>query len=215
MAKTASKLAKQVQEALNFDKRLFFVTLVLIFLIIRYLTNTLILESIPDYNRLEAQGDLMIYHIFNTLNYLWTPLALLWKFTVTAFLFWSIGLTLGYKASFKELWKFALVAEMVFIFPELLRLLVYMNPSGNVTYLDIQNFEPLSFLWIIGPEHIDERYHYPLSVVNIFELIYGAFWVLGFHSISRRSLEESTMVVVVAYYLPLLIWLGFYIGAYR
>lgn len=215
MAKPASPLAQRINEAIDFDKRIFFLFLVLTFLVIRYLTNTLILEAIPESDRLDAQGDLMFFHIFNTLNYIWTPFALLWKFTVIAFLFWSIGLMVGYKANFKELWKFALVAEVVFIFPELLRLLVYMNPTGNISYLDIQNFEPLSALWIVGPSNIDEKFHYPLSVLNIFELIYGAFWVLGFHSISRRTLEESTLVVLLAYFLPLLIWLGFYIGAYR
>lgn len=215
MAKPASPIAQRLEELIDFDKRLYFLLLLLIFLVIRYLTNTLILESIPDFETLEKQGGLMFFHIFNTLNYLWTPFALLWKFTVISFLFWSIGLMIGYKANYKELWKFALVVEVVFIFPELLRLLVYMNPSGNVTYFDIQNFEPLSALWIVGPSNVAEKYHYPLSVINIFELIYGILWVLGFHAISRRSLEESTLVVFIAYYIPLLLWLGFYIGAYR
>ncbi len=215
MAKPASPLAQRLTELIDFDKRLYFLILVIIFLVIRYLTNTLILESIPDYENVDQQGGLMFFHIFNLLNYVWTPFALLWKFTVIAFLFWSIGLMIGYKANFKELWKFALVAEVIFIFPELLRLLVYMNPSGNVTYLDIQNFEPLSALWLVGPGNVEDKYLYPLSVLNIFELIYGAVWVLGYHTISRRSLEESTLVVLIAYFLPLLIWLGFYIGAYR
>ncbi|OOG72758.1 sulfate ABC transporter permease [Algoriphagus sp. A40] len=215
MAKPASPIAERLTELIDFDKRLYFFILVIIFLIIRYLTNTLVLESIPDYENLDQQGGLMFFHIFNMLNYLWTPFALLWKFTVTAFLFWSLGLMIGYKANFKELWKFALVAEVVFILPELLRLLVYMNPSGAVTYSDIQNFEPLSALWIVGPSNVAEKYHYPLSVLNIFELMYGALWVLGFHTISRRTVEESTVVVLVAYFLPLLLWLGFFIGAYR
>lgn len=215
MAKPASPLAQRVMEILDFDKRLFFLILVTFFFVIRYLTNSLILESIPDYNRLESQGDLLFFHIFNTLDYIWTPFALLWKFTVIAFLFWSIGLMIGFKAKFKELWNFALVTEMVFIFPELLRLLVYLNPPSTVTYLEIQNFEPLSALWMVGPETIDQRYHYPLSVLNVFELIYGILWVLGFHTISRRSLKESALVVMISYFLPLLIWLGFYISAYR
>ena len=215
MAKPASPIAQRLEELIDFDKRVYYFLLVLIFLVIRYLTNKLVLESIPDYETLDQQGGLMFFHIFNVLNYLWTPFSLLWKFTVIAFLFWSIGLMIGYKASFKELWKFALVAEVVFIFPELLRLLVYMNPSGSVSYYDIQNFEPFSALWIVGPSNVDVKYHYPLSVLNLFELIYGALWVMGFHAISRRSIEESTLVVILAYYLPLFIWLGFYIGAYR
>ena len=215
MVKYASPQAQRLNELLDFDKRIFFVLLLLIFLLIRYFTNVLILEAIPEYERLDAQGDLMFFHIFNALNYLWTPFAFLWKFTVIAFLFWSIGLMVGYKADFKELWKFALVAEAIFILPELLRLLVYINPGGNVTYLEIQNFEPLSALWLVGPENVAEQYHYPLSVLNIFEVLYGIFWVYGFHMISRRSLAESTLVVLIAYFLPLFIWLGFYIGAYR
>lgn len=215
MPKPASPLAQRLNESLQFDHRLFYFILVAIFLIIRYLTNSLILEAIPDSERLEAQGDLMFFHIFNALNYLWTPFSILWKCTVTAFLFWSIGLMIGYKANFKDLWKFALVAEVIFVLPELLRLLIYMDATGSVSFLEIQNFEPLSLLWIVGPDQIDQKFHYPLSVLNLFELIYGAFWVLGFHMISRRTIEESILVVLIAYFVPLLIWLGFYIGAYR
>ena len=215
MATAASPLAQKIREALDFDKRLFFVLLVSIFLLIRYLTNTLILEAIPDSEQLDAQGDLLFFHIFNTLNYLWTPFAFLWKFTVIAFLFWSIGLTIGYKVKFKALWQFALVAELIFIFPELLRLLWYMNPSGTVSYLEIQNFEPLSALWLVGPENIHERFHYPLSVLNLFEIGYGVAWVLGFHTLSRRSIQESIPVVLLAYFLPLLLWLAFYAASFR
>ena len=215
MATAASPLAQKITEALDFDKRLFFVLLVSIFLVIRYLTNTLILEAIPDSEQLDAQGDLLFFHIFNTLNYLWTPFAFLWKFTVIAFLFWSIGLTIGYKVKFKALWQFALVAELIFIFPELLRLLWYINPSGTVSYLEIQNFEPLSALWLVGPENVHERFHYPLSLLNLFEIGYGVAWVLGFHTVSRRSIQESIAVVLLAYFLPLLLWLAFYAASFR
>ena len=215
MATAATPLSQKISEALDFDKRLFFILLIGIFLIIRYLTNALILETIPDSERLDAQGYLLFFHIFNTLNYIWTPFALLWKFTVIAFLFWSIGLTIGYKVKFKVLWQFALVAEFIFIFPELLRLLWYMNPTGSVSYLEIQNFEPLSALWLIGPENLEEKFHYPLSVINVFELLYGIAWVLGFHTLSRRSVQESIPVVLLSYFLPLLLWLAFYAASFR
>ncbi len=215
MATAATPLSQKISEALDFDKRLFFILLIGIFLIIRYLTNALILETIPDSERLDAQGDLLFFHIFNALNYIWTPFALLWKFTVIAFLFWSIGLTIGYKVKFKVLWQFALVAEFIFIFPELLRLLWYMNPTGSVSYLEIQNFEPLSALWLIGPENLEEKFHYPLSVINVFELLYGIAWVLGFHTLSRRSVQESIPVVLLSYFLPLLLWLAFYAASFR
>ena len=215
MPTAATPLSQKISEAIDFDKRLFFVLLIGIFLTIRYLTNDLILETIPDSEQLDAQGDLMFFHIFNTLNYIWTPFALLWKFTLIAFLFWSIGLTIGYKVKFKVLWQFALVAEFIFIFPELLRLLWYMNPTGSISYLEIKNFEPLSALWLIGPENLEEKFHYPLSVINVFELLYGMAWVLGFHALSRRSVQESIPVVLLSYFLPLLLWLAFYTASFR
>jgi hypothetical protein len=49
MAKPASPIAQRLEELTDFDKRLYFFLLVLIFLVIRYLTNLLILESIPDF----------------------------------------------------------------------------------------------------------------------------------------------------------------------
>lgn len=215
MATIPTPLAQKITEAIDFDKRIFFVLLVLVFITLRVLTNTLILEAIPDSDRLDAQGDLLFFHIFNTLNYIWTPLALLWKFTVIAFLFWSIGLTIGYKVKFRALWQVALVAEVVFIFPELLRFLWYINPQGTVSYLEIQNFEPFSALWLVGPTNLEERFHYPLSVINVFELTYGLAWVLGFHAISRRSIQESIPVVLLSYFLPLLLWLAFYAATFR
>ena len=64
MATAPSPLAQKISEALDFDKRLFFVVLVLTFLVIRYLTNTLVLEAIPDSERLEAQGRPPIFSYF-------------------------------------------------------------------------------------------------------------------------------------------------------
>ena len=68
MPKPASPLAQRLNESLQFDHRLFYLILVVFFLVIRYLTNSLILEAIPDSERLEAQGDLMFFHIFNHLH---------------------------------------------------------------------------------------------------------------------------------------------------
>ena len=215
MAKVHTPLAQKIEEILEFDKRLFFLVIVLIFICIRYLTNTLILEAIPDGQRLDAQGDLIFFHIFNTLNYLWTPFALLWKCTVIAFLFWSIGLAVGFKVRYKPLWQFALVAEAIFILPELIRFLVFLRPSPSTTYLEIQNFEPLSALWLLGADQMNLRYHYALSHLNTFEVLYMAAWVLGFHTLSKRSVRESILVVLLAYGIPFLLWLGFYIAAYR
>ena len=95
MATPLSPEAERLKELIDFDKRLYFLILVLLFLAIRYLTNILILEAIPDYENLEATGSFMIFHIFNALNYVWTPFALLSKFTATAFVIWLGAFAFG------------------------------------------------------------------------------------------------------------------------
>jgi len=215
MAKTLSPEAQRLKNLIDFDKRLYFFMLVFLFLLIRYLTNMLIIEAIPDSENLQKNGDFMIFHIFNALNYLWTPFALLWKFTVISFLFWLGAFMLGYKVPYKELWQFALVAELIFIFPELIRLLVYLSPDSGVTYLEIDAYRPLSILSLVGPENVAPQYHYVFATLNIFEIFYGVIWGYGFHMISRRPLLESSVVVLVSYYLPLAIWLTWYVMVYR
>ena len=215
MAIPLSPEAERLKELIDFDKRLYFLILIVLFLAIRYLTNILILEAIPDYETLEATGSFMIFHIFNALNYLWTPFALLWKFTVISFLFWLGAFMIGFKVPYKELWRFALVAEVIFICPELIRLIFYLNPGSGVTFKEIDEFRAFSMLSLLGSENVSQQYHYALGTINIFEILYGIFWLYGFHMISRRSLGESSFVVLLSYYFPLAIWLSFYVMVYK
>ncbi len=215
MALPLSSEGQRLKDLIDFDKRLYFLLLVLLFLLIRYLTNTFILESIPDYENLEARGDFMFFHLFNIANYIWTPFSLLWKFTVISFLFWLGAFMVGFKVPYKELWQFALIAEIVFILPELIRLFVFLSPDSGATFIEIEEFRALSVLQLVGAENVAAQYHYALATINIFEIIYGIFWVYGFHMISRRSLKESFLVTLISYYLPIIIWLTWYIMVYR
>lgn len=215
MIASANPLAQRIQELLDFDKRLYFVLLLLLFILIRYLTNTLIIEAIPDSQNLANSGALTFFYIFNSLGYLATPILLLFKFTLISFLIWIASFALGYKVSYKELWKFALVAETIFLLPELLRFLIYLNPSQAVSYLEIELNRPFSMLSLVGFDQVEEKYLYPLATINIFEIIYGAAWVFGFLSISRRSISESIWVILLGYFFPLTIYLVWYIMVYR
>lgn len=215
MDNSQSTISQRIQDSLDFDKRLFFLILVILFLLIRFVTNDLILQSIPGYEKLEADGSFTIFHIFNALNYLWTPFALLWKFTLTSFVIWTGAFAFGYKTSYIKLWQFVLVAELIFVFPELIKLIYFIQPSDSVTYLEVKNFYPLSMLSIVDQETISSKYIYPLQAVNLFEVLYIVLLVLGFHTISRRSIRESVIVISFSYVLFFMLWLLFYIMVYR
>lgn len=215
MSQTLSPISQRIEANLDFDKRLFFFILVILFLLVRYVTNDLILQSIPGYDKLESEGSFMIFHVFNALDYIWTPFALLWKFTATAFVIWLGAFAFGYKAPFVRLWQFVMVAEFIFIFPELIKMLVYIKPSDSVTYEEIRGYYPLSLFSLVNPANVAAKYHYPLRAINLFELIYIVFLIFGFHTVSRRSLAESTFVVLFSYVLMLLLWLLFYSLVYK
>lgn len=215
MPKTHSPISQRIESSLDFDKRVFFLILVILFLTIRIITNDIIIKSIPGYEELEADGAFSYMHIFNTLNYLWTPFSLLWKFTLTAFVIWTGAFAFGHKVSFKALWQFVMVAELVFLFPEIIRMLVFINPAESTSYIEIKNYYPLSLLQLFDASEISAKYLYPLQAINFFELLYVAVLVLGFHTLSYRSIRESSIVVVCSYFFLFLLWLLFYILVYR
>jgi hypothetical protein len=214
MTKASTKISERTEELINFDKRIFFIFLVICFIFIRYLTDEMILQAIPGNEQLNEDGSFTFFHIFNTLNYLWTPFALLWKFTLTAFLLWIGTFMFGYKVSYRELWKFVLVAELVFIFPELIRLLWFLIESPQ-SYLDIKNFYPLSLFSLVDPMNVHPRFHYPLRALNLFELTYWLILAVGIHMLTRSSIEKSMVLVVCSYGLGLLIWLAYYSMVYK
>ncbi len=214
MGSPSTELSQRIEEAINFDKRLFFLLIVALFVVIRYLTDDLVLQSIPGYRELEKEGSFTYFHLFNVLDYVWTPFSLLWKFTLTAFTIWVGAFMGGYKLSYKALWKFVMVAETVFIFPELIRLLWFLLETPE-NFLAIQNFHPLSLLSLINPEQVEPRYHYPLGALNLFEVAYWFVLALGVHTISRRSLSTSLAIVLCSYTFTFLLWLIFYTIVYK
>ncbi|HSJ69473.1 MAG TPA: hypothetical protein VK921_17460 [Anditalea sp.] len=214
MSKVTTKISERTEELINFDKRIFFIFLVITFIFVRFLTDDLILQAIPGNEQLSDEGSFTFFHIFNTLNYLWTPFALLWKFTLTAFLLWIGAFIFGHKISYRELWKFVLVAEFIFVFPELIRLMWFVIEPPQ-SYLEIKNFYPLSLFSLVDASSVHPRYHYPLQTINLFEIAYWFILGLGIHMLTRRTVEKSLFLVICSYGLGLIIWLTYYMMVYK
>lgn len=215
MQKEITTISQRIESILDFDKRVFFLVLVIFYLLVRMVTNDIILKSIPGYSELEQEGNFTIFHIFNTLNYLWTPFALLWKFTVTSFIIWMGSFAFGYKVSFIKIWQITLFAEVLFLIPEIIKMIYFMRPSDSTDYMEIKNFYPLSLYSLFDSEKIPGQYHYPLRALNLFELLYIVFLSLGFHTISRQKISNSFVVVLGSYVFFFLLWLLFYVLVYK
>ncbi len=215
MQQQKTTISQRIESLLDFDKRIFFLALVIFFLLVRFVTNDIILTSIPGYSDLEREGSFALFHIFNALNYLWTPFALLWKFTVTAFIIWTGSFAFGYKVSFGSLWRLVLFAEIFFLLAEILKMVYYIQPQEGVSFQEIRDFYPLSLFGLLANDSLEAKYHYPLRALNLFELLYIIFLALGFHSISGRKITASFIVILSSYVLFFLLWLLFYILVYK
>lgn len=214
MSETTPALHERIQSLLDFDKRMFFVILSLLFVLVRYVTNDLILEAIPGNEKIEEEGGFLIFHVFNSLGYLWTPFSILWRVTMTAMLIWMGSFAFGYKAPFVALWKFALVADIVFLLPELIKMLFFIVVTADVDYQEIRDFFPLSIFSLVDPTSVAPKYHYPLKIANVFEILYICVMILGYHTVSKKDLDISTKVVLTSYGLGLVLWMAFYILVY-
>lgn len=214
MSETTPALHERIQSLLDFDKRMFFVILSLLFVLVRYVTNDLILEAIPGNEKIEEEGGFLIFHVFNSLGYLWTPFSILWRVTMTAMLIWMGSFAFGYKAPFVALWKFALVADIVFLLPELIKMLFFIVVTADVDYQEIRDFFPLSIFSLVDPTSVAPQYHYPLKIANVFEILYICVMILGYHTVSKKDLDISTKVVLTSYGLGLVLWMAFYILVY-
>ena len=207
--------SERIQNLFDFDKRVFFLILVLFILTIRFITNDLILQSIPGYEQLEEENSLMIFHVFNTLDYLWTPFALLWKFTLTTFVIWMGTFAFGYKIKFRTIWQWVMLAEIIFIFPELIKMFYFILSSHTADFQEIKDYYPLSLLSMFDSGELENRYHYPLKALNLFEGAYIFLLSFFFHLHSRKSLLTSLKVILGSYGLLFALWLIFYVMVYR
>lgn len=210
-----SSILQRIDEQLDFNRKLFFFVLAIFYVVIHFVTNDLILQNIPGYESLEQDGTLTYFHIFNTLNYLWTPFSLLWKFLLTTFLLWMGSFAWGYKISFGRIWSLVMLAEVIFIIPEILKLFALILFPEHWTIAEMRDLYPLSILSLRDYEQVPKAYIYPLQALNLFELMYIFSLATGIAAILKKGWKPAFLIVGTGYVLLFLGWLLFYILAYR
>lgn len=197
------------------DKRLRFVLLCLISFILLFAKKAFIESETAVFEFLQDQPEGSFFQIMNTLQYLTIPIIYLWKLTVIAFVIWVGCFMFGYKVDYGNCWSVALVAEFIFIIPELIKIAWFIIVNSDPSYYEVQMFYPLSLLNFFDPEILDRRYIYPLKALNLFEVIYWALLVNGIHYYARKKITIAILIVACSYILLFLGWLGFYAIVYN
>lgn len=197
------------------DKRLLFLLLCLITLLLLYIKITLIENETAAFEFLQDRPEGAILRILNTVKFLSIPFVYLWKFTVIAFVVWVGCFMFGYRVTYTQCWGVVIGAEYIFLIPEVLKILWFMTIQTDPSLADISAFYPLSLMHFFDYESIDKRYAYPLRALNVFEVAYWYALVEGINHFARKDKKYVWTIVLCSYVLLFFLWLGFYVIVYK
>ncbi|MBL6446863.1 sulfate ABC transporter permease [Fulvivirga sp. 29W222] len=197
------------------NKWVFFLVLCLASLFLLIVKKTFIENQTAAFEVLDSQGEMGIFHTINALQYFSIPLIYLFKFTVISFVIWIGSFMFGYKITYSQTWQVAVIAEAIFLIPELLKVLWFLFVDMDPNLFEIRAFYPLSLINLANPYELDNRWFYPLKALNIFEVIYWFILVGGIHYKAKKQKNIAYAIVFSSYVLFFLLWLGFYLLVYK
>jgi hypothetical protein len=197
------------------DKRLLFILLCLITLLLLYVKITLIEYETAAFEFLQDRPEGMVLRTISTIKFLSIPFVYLWKFLVIAFVIWVGCFMFGYRVTYTQCWGVVVAAEYIFLIPEILKILWFMFVETDPTYNDISGFYPLSLIQFVDIETLDKRWAYPLRALNVFEIIYWFLLVGGIHHYARKEKRYVWTIVACSYVVIFFLWLIFYAIVYK
>ncbi len=197
------------------DKRLLFILLCLVTLLLLYIKISLIENETAAFEFLQDRPEGMILKAISTVKFLSIPLVYAWKFTVIAFVIWIGCFMFGYRVTYSQCWGVVIAAEFIFLIPEILKILWFMLVDTDPTYNDISGFYPLSLIHFVDFESLDKRWAYPLRALNVFEIVYWFLLVGGIHHYARKDKKYVWIIVACSYVLIFFLWLLFYAIVYK
>lgn len=200
---------------LDYDKKVYFLFLCVITFLLLYIKKEFIESEIAAFEILQEKGEMGIFNIISTLQYISIPVVYLFKFTITAFVIWIGCFMFGYKLTYSQLWGIAAVCETIFLVPEFFKIGYFFFFIGDPNYFDLRAFYPFSILQLFDYSSLSDKWIYPLKALNLFEIIYWFLLVFSIRYFSNKKLNISYYIVFSSYVLFFLLWLMFYVMVYK
>lgn len=194
--------------------QLFAVVCVVTFLLL-FVKKSFIESELAAFEILQERGEMLFFDAISAAQYIGIPVMYAWKFTLVAFTLYVGGFMFGYKLTFKDMWRLAIVAELIFFVPELLKIIWFLVFRTDPSFHEIGAFYPFSIMNLFDYETLPKRWHYPLKALNIFELAYWVVLAGGVYVISGKQRKNSIYIVASSYVLWFWLWLLFYIIVYK
>ena len=203
------------EEWFHFNSFVFFALLCIITIALLVFKKTFIIDGLAAFEVLNDRGESGVIDLIFGIQYVSVPIFYLWKITITTVFVWISSFFFGYRLLYKQLWKLVLMMEIVFIAPELIKIVWFIGGTGGLDYWAIKAFYPGSILSMLDYESIGQRWHYPLKAINIFEVIYWYLLYFGVYALSNKKRKISALIVLTGYVIPFFAWLLFYAIVYK
>lgn len=198
----------------SYSRRQLFLLLCLVTLALLFVKKSMIENQTAAFEFLVDQPLGSVLHLISLLQYLSIPLIYAWKFTALGFTIWVGCFLFGYRVTFAECWKIVIVAEFVFIIPELIKIAWFFVVVKDPNLFEIRAFYPLSIMNFVDYQTLPPQYSYPFKALNLFEPLYWYMLVVGITHYTRKTARPA-WIIVLGFYVPVfLLWLVFYMIVY-
>ncbi len=191
-----------------------FIIICLVYIALLLVKRIFIIDTIAAFEVLNERGDIWVFDLIYSIQYLSVPIFLAWKWSWTTLTLWIGSFMFGYRLHFNQLWKMVMLAELVFFLPEIAKVLWFSLFYTDPTYFDYMAFYPFSIINLMYYTEIDPKWMYPLKSLNLFEVLYWPVLIFGIYFLSGKKLKTAAYIVLSTYVLFFFVWLGFYVLVY-
>jgi len=205
---------KFLEDWFSFHPAGMFIAICFTYIALLFVKRIFIINEIAAFEVLNERGDLWVFDIIYSIQYLSVPLFLAWKWTWTTLVLWIGCFMFGYRIHYNQLWKMVLLAEIIFFLPEIAKVIWFSVFYTDPDYNEYLAFYPFSMINFFDHTEIAPKWMYPLKSLNLFEVIYWPLLMLGIYFLSGKKLKISAYVVLSSYVLFFFVWLGFYVLVY-
>jgi hypothetical protein len=204
-----------LKSVLHIKTIILFIALSLLAIIILWTRIQLVENETIAYQILQEQGRFGVFKILNSLKYMSIPFGYAFKLTLIAFILWTGSFMFGYKISFSQMWKIAIIGEFVFLIAEFSKIAWLIAVPYDITIWDIKAFYPLSLMSLFDIDVIPSNWVYPLQSVNLFEPLNWLVLVFGIHFTAKKKLDYAYAIVFTTYVPTFILWLVYYAIVYK
>ncbi len=215
MFKNGYPFVSILRELLEIKRISFFLILCTITFLLLFIKKHFIEYEITAFQILDERGQLGLFKAISALQYFSIPVIYIVKFTFIAFLIWVGCFAFGYRVTYTNCWHIVMVSEIVFVIPEILKILWFFLVETDPIYAEVKAFYPLSLMNFFNFETLADKWHYPLKSLNVFEIVYWFFLIAGIYVKSQKVYKQSVIIGIFGYIIPYLIWLGYYTIIYK